>query len=115
MKWALISVWDKRGILDLARALAAHKVGILSSGGTGNLLREAGIDFTEVSAYTGSPEMMNGRVKTLHPKVHGGLLGRRGVDDPAMSEQGIHPIDLLVANLYPFEEMSATISDLADL
>jgi phosphoribosylaminoimidazolecarboxamide formyltransferase/IMP cyclohydrolase len=115
MKWALISVWDKRGIVDLARALAAHKVGILSSGGTGSLLREAGIDFIEVSAYTGSPEMMNGRVKTLHPKVHGGLLGRRGVDDPAMSEQGIHPIDLLVANLYPFEEMSATISDLADL
>jgi phosphoribosylaminoimidazolecarboxamide formyltransferase/IMP cyclohydrolase len=115
MKWALISVWDKRGILDLARSLAEHEVGILSSGGTGTLLREAGIDFTEVSAYTGSPEMMDGRVKTLHPKVHGGLLGRRGVDDPAMSEQGIHPIDLLVANLYPFEEMSATISDLAHL
>ncbi|NYT21269.1 MAG: bifunctional phosphoribosylaminoimidazolecarboxamide formyltransferase/IMP cyclohydrolase [Methanomicrobiales archaeon] len=115
MKWALISVWDKRGIVDLARALADHKVGILSSGGTGSLLREAGIDFTEVAAYTGSPEMMNGRVKTLHPKVHGGLLGRRGVDDPAMSEQGIHPIDLLVANLYPFEEMSVTISDLAHL
>ncbi len=115
MKWALISVWDKRGIVDLARSLAGHKVGILSSGGTGSLLREAGIGFTEVAAYTGSPEMMNGRVKTLHPKVHGGLLGRRGIDDPAMSEQGIHPIDLLVANLYPFEEMSVTISDLAEL
>ena len=115
MKWALISVWDKRGIVDLARALADHRVGILSSGGTGNLLRDAGIGFTEVAAYTGSPEMMNGRVKTLHPKVHGGLLGRRGIDEPAMSEQGIHPIDLLVANLYPFEEMSATLSDLAEL
>lgn len=115
MKWALISVWDKRGIVDLARSLADHRVGILSSGGTGNLLREAGIGFTEVAAYTGSPEMMNGRVKTLHPKVHGGLLGRRGIDEPAMSEQGIHPIDLLVANLYPFEEMSATVSDLAEL
>jgi phosphoribosylaminoimidazolecarboxamide formyltransferase/IMP cyclohydrolase len=115
MKWALISVWDKRGVLDLARALAKHNVGILSSGGTGNLLREAGIAYTEVAAYTGSPEMMNGRVKTLHPKVHGGLLGRRGVDDPAMTEQGIHPIDLLVANLYPFEEKSATITDLSKL
>ncbi|HON82090.1 MAG TPA: bifunctional phosphoribosylaminoimidazolecarboxamide formyltransferase/IMP cyclohydrolase [Methanoregulaceae archaeon] len=115
MKWALISVWDKRGIVELARALAGHGVGILSSGGTGRLLREAGIGFTEVAAYTGSPEMMDGRVKTLHPRVHGGLLGRRGIDDPAMSEHGIHPIDLLVANLYPFEDMSATISDLAEL
>jgi phosphoribosylaminoimidazolecarboxamide formyltransferase/IMP cyclohydrolase len=115
MKWALLSVWDKRGILDLARSLADHKVSLLSSGGTGSLLQEAGIEFTEVSAYTGSPEMMDGRVKTLHPKVHGGLLGRRGVDDPAMSAQGIHPIDLLIANLYPFEQMSATVPNLGQL
>jgi phosphoribosylaminoimidazolecarboxamide formyltransferase/IMP cyclohydrolase len=112
MKWALLSVWDKRGILELATALDSHKVKILSSGGTGKILKEAGIGFTEVSAYTGSPEMMEGRVKTLHPKVHGGLLGRRGIDDPAMSEQGIHPIDLLVANLYPFEEMAVTVPEL---
>jgi phosphoribosylaminoimidazolecarboxamide formyltransferase/IMP cyclohydrolase len=115
MKWALLSVWDKRGILDLARLLADHKINLLSSGGTGNLLKEAGIEFTEVSAYTGSPEMMDGRVKTLHPKVHGGLLGRRGVDDTAMTEQGIHPIDLLVANFYPFEQMAATIPVLDQL
>ena len=106
MKWALLSVWDKNGIVDLARVLHDHSVGILSSGGTGKSLSLAGIPFTEVSSYTGYPEMMDGRVKTLHPRVHGGLLGRRGVDDPVMQAQGIHPIDLLVVNLYPFEEMS---------
>jgi len=115
MKWALLSVWDKRGILDLARSLADRKINLLSSGGTGRLLKETGIEFTEVSAYTGSPEMMDGRVKTLHPKVHGGLLGRRGVDDTVMAEQGIHPIDLLVANLYPFEQMAATLPDMEQL
>jgi phosphoribosylaminoimidazolecarboxamide formyltransferase/IMP cyclohydrolase len=115
MKWALLSVWDKRGILDLAKTLDSFHVKILSSGGTGKILREAGIDFTEVSAYTGSPEMMDGRIKTLHPKVHGGLLARRGIDEQAMTEQGIHPIDLLVANLYPFEEMAITVPDLESL
>lgn len=115
MKWALLSVWDKRGIIDLAKALDASGVKILSSGGTGTILKEAGIDFTEVSAYTGSTEMMNGRVKTLHPKVHGGLLGRRGIDDATMEEHGISPIDLLVTNLYPFEEMALTIPELDKL
>ncbi|HOH80911.1 MAG TPA: bifunctional phosphoribosylaminoimidazolecarboxamide formyltransferase/IMP cyclohydrolase, partial [Methanoregulaceae archaeon] len=112
MKWALLSVWDKQGIVDLAKTLSAAGVKILSSGGTGTVLEEAGIDFTEVSAYTGSTEMMDGRVKTLHPKVHGGLLGRRGIDDATMAEHGIAPIDLLVANLYPFEQMALTIPDL---
>ena len=115
MKWALLSVWDKQGIVELAKTLDAAGVKILSSGGTGMVLKEAGIDFTEVSAYTGSTEMMDGRVKTLHPKVHGGLLGRRGVDDATMAEQGISPIDLLVANLYPFEQMALTIPNLDGL
>jgi len=115
MKWALLSVWDKQGILELARALGKQGVKILSSGGTGTVLNEAGIAFTEVSAYTGSTEMMDGRVKTLHPKVHGGLLGRRGIDDATMAEQGITPIDLLVTNLYPFEDMASTSPDLEDL
>ncbi|MDD1717729.1 MAG: bifunctional phosphoribosylaminoimidazolecarboxamide formyltransferase/IMP cyclohydrolase [Methanoregulaceae archaeon] len=107
MKWALISVWDKQGIVDLGRALSAHGVSIISSGGTGKALAAGGIAFTEVSAYTGFPEMMDGRVKTLHPKVHGGLLGRRGIDDAVMQSAGIHPIDLLVSNLYPFREKAA--------
>src|SRR5512136_1943251 len=107
MKWALISVWDKTGIIELARTLIGLKYSIMSSGGTGNALGEAGIKFTEVSSYTGFPEMMDGRVKTLHPKVHGGLLGRRQIDDAVMTKYGINHIDLLVVNLYPFEEMSA--------
>jgi len=115
IQWALLSVWDKQGIVELAEALAAGSVRILSSGGTGKALREAGIPFTEVSSYTGSPEMMGGRVKTLHPKIHGGLLGRRGVDDAVMHEQGIVPIDLLVTNLYPFEEMAAGQAGLEEL
>jgi len=115
MKWALLSVWDKQGSLELARALGKQGVKIISSGGTGTVLNEAGIAFTEVSAYTGSTEMMGGRVKTLHPKVHGGLLGRRGIDDATMAEQGITPIDLLVTNLYPFEDMASTSPDLEDL
>jgi phosphoribosylaminoimidazolecarboxamide formyltransferase/IMP cyclohydrolase len=112
MKWALLSVWDKTGITDLARALADNRYGILSSGGTGKALAEAGIRFTEVSSYTGFPEMMNGRVKTLHPKVHGGLLGRRQIDDAVMKKYGINRIDLLVVNLYPFETMSQKHMDL---
>ena len=100
---ALISVSDKTGILELARALTARKVELLSTGGTARLLTEHDIPVTEVSDYTGFPEMMDGRVKTLHPKVHGGILGRRGIDNRVMRENEIHPIDLVVVNLYPFE------------
>jgi len=107
MKWALLSVWDKAGIVDLAKVLIEHDYRLLSSGGTGAALAAAGVPFTDVSTYTGSPEMMHGRVKTLHPKVHGGILGRRGIDDTVMQEHGIEPIDLVVVNLYPFEAMKA--------
>jgi phosphoribosylaminoimidazolecarboxamide formyltransferase / IMP cyclohydrolase len=106
MKWALLSVWDKAGIIELARELVKQKYNLMSSGGTGKALAEAGIVFTEVSSYTGFPEMMDGRVKTLHPKVHGGLLGRRQIDDAVMTKHGINRIDLLVVNLYPFEKMA---------
>jgi phosphoribosylaminoimidazolecarboxamide formyltransferase / IMP cyclohydrolase len=115
MKWALLSVWDKTGIIDLARILTDHKYSIMSSGGTGKALAEAGVKFTEVSNYTGFPEMMDGRVKTLHPKVHGGLLGRRSVDDAVMARHGINNIDLLVVNLYPFEKMSSQKMGLEEL
>jgi len=101
---ALISVSDKAGAVDFARGLAARGVEILSTGGTARTLREHGLAVIEVSDYTGFPELMDGRLKTLHPKVHGGLLGRRGVDDPAMAAHGIPTIDLLAVNLYPFEE-----------
>ncbi len=104
---ALLSVSDKTGLLDLARALARHGVALLSTGGTARALREAGLDVTDVSEATGFPEMMDGRVKTLHPVVHGGLLGRAGVDETVMKVHGIEPIDLLVLNLYPFERVSA--------
>jgi len=107
MKRALLSVWDKTGLAGLAAVLREHGVEILASGGTGKALGDAGIDFLEIAEYTGSPEMMDGRVKTLHPKIHAGLLGRRGIDDGMMASLGIRPIDLLVANLYPFERMSA--------
>jgi phosphoribosylaminoimidazolecarboxamide formyltransferase/IMP cyclohydrolase len=106
MKWALLSVWDKTGIIELAQELLQQKYSIMSSGGTGKALADAGVKFTEVSSYTGFPEMMDGRVKTLHPKVHGGLLGRRQIDDAVMAKHGINRIDLLVVNLYPFEKMS---------
>jgi len=115
MKWALLSVWDKTGIIDLAKVLAGQKFNIMSSGGTGKALAEAGVKFTEVSSYTGFPEMMDGRVKTLHPKVHGGLLGRRSIDDAVMARHGINHIDLLVVNLYPFEKMSARDMNLEKL
>lgn len=115
MSSALLSVWDKTGLMDLAQALAGHGYRLLSSGGTGAALAAAGIPFTEVSAYTGSPEMMGGRVKTLHPRVHGGLLGRRGIDDAVMAEHGIEPIDLLIVNLYPFEAMRERDLPLAEL
>jgi phosphoribosylaminoimidazolecarboxamide formyltransferase/IMP cyclohydrolase len=104
---ALISVSDKSGIVDFERALAAKGVEILSTGGTARLLADNEISVVEVSSYTGFPEMMDGRVKTLHPKIHGGILGRRGVDDAVMRENGIGGIDLIVVNLYPFEETVA--------
>ena len=105
---ALISVSDKTGIVDFARALEAQGVEMLSTGGTFRLLRENSIAVTEVSDYTGLPEMMDGRVKTLHPKIHGGILGRRGKDDSVMADHGIVPIDMVVVNLYPF---AATVAD----
>ncbi|EGV52726.1 bifunctional phosphoribosylaminoimidazolecarboxamide formyltransferase/IMP cyclohydrolase [Candidatus Endoriftia persephone] len=104
---ALISVSDKTGIVDFARTLADKGVEILSTGGTARLLTENAIPVIEVSEYTGFPEMMDGRVKTLHPKIHGGILGRRGTDDSVMKENGIGPIDLIVVNLYPFEQTVA--------
>ena len=104
---ALLSVSNKEGLLDFARALRSRGVTILSTGGTAALLREDGIEVTDVATVTGFPEIMDGRVKTLHPKIHGGLLGRRGVDDAVMKEHGIEAIDLVVVNLYPF---AATIA-----
>lgn len=102
---AIISVSDKTGIQELAAELQAMQVEILSTGGTARTLRENGIKVIDISAYTGFPEMLDGRVKTLHPKVHGGLLGIR--DNPEhkqkMAEHGIKPIDMVVINLYPFE------------
>jgi phosphoribosylaminoimidazolecarboxamide formyltransferase/IMP cyclohydrolase len=104
---ALLSVSDKSGLLELARALAGHGVELVSTGGTAKALRDAGLAVRDVSDLTGFPEMMDGRVKTLHPTVHGGLLGRAGIDEAVMAEHGIAPIDLLVLNLYPFEKVSA--------
>ncbi|MGN2248258.1 bifunctional phosphoribosylaminoimidazolecarboxamide formyltransferase/IMP cyclohydrolase [Frateuria sp. GZRR35] len=104
---ALLSVSDKTGLIDLGRRLAARGVQLLSTGGSAKALRDAGIAVTDVSELTGFPEIMDGRVKTLHPKVHGGLLGRRGTDDKVMGDLGIAPIDLLVLNLYPFEQTVA--------
>ncbi len=104
---ALISVSDKTGIVEFAQALTQRGIDVLSTGGTARLLAEKGIQVTEVSDYTGFPEMMDGRVKTLHPKVHGGVLGRRGQDDAIMQEHGIKPIDMVVVNLYPFAETVA--------
>ena len=99
---ALISVSDKTGILEFARELVALNVEILSTGGTYKLLKDNGVAAVEVADYTGFAEMMDGRVKTLHPMIHGGILGRRGIDDGIMSEHGIKPIDLVAVNLYPF-------------
>lgn len=104
---ALISVSDKTGIVEFAQALHQRSVEILSTGGTYQLLREHDIPAIDISSYTGFPEMMDGRVKTLHPKVHGGILGRSGQDDAIMEEHGIQPIDLVVVNLYPFEQTIA--------
>jgi len=104
---ALISVSNKDGLLAFVRELQKFNIDILSTGGTASLLQQNGIKVTEVSAHTGFPEIMDGRVKTLHPKIHGGILGRRGVDEAVMQQHGIDPIDLVVVNLYPF---AATIA-----
>lgn len=104
---ALLSVSDKNGLLEFAQALASQGVELLSTGGTAQLLANAGVAVTEVANYTEFPEMMAGRVKTLHPKVHGGILGRRGIDDEIMAQQGILPIDMAVVNLYPFAKTVA--------
>jgi phosphoribosylaminoimidazolecarboxamide formyltransferase / IMP cyclohydrolase len=104
---ALLSVSDKTGLLPLAEALHAAGIELLSTGGTARALRDAGIAVRDVSDVTGFPEIMDGRVKTLHPMVHGGLLGRSGIDEAVMAEHGIAPIDLLVLNLYPFEAVAA--------
>lgn len=109
IKRVLLSVSDKEGLADFAKALSSYGVTMLSTGGTARLLREEGLQVTDVSEYTGFPEMMDGRVKTLHPKVHGSLLGLR--DNPEhlakMKEHGIEPIDMVVINLYPFEKTIA--------
>ncbi|MDC0013523.1 bifunctional phosphoribosylaminoimidazolecarboxamide formyltransferase/IMP cyclohydrolase, partial [Pseudomonadales bacterium] len=106
---ALLSVSDKSGLLELAQAFSGYGVQMLSTGGTHKLLHDNGLSVQEVSDYTGFPEMMDGRVKTLHPKIHGGLLGRReadgsGIDTAVMQAHGIQGIDLVVVNLYPFEQ-----------
>ena len=112
---ALVSVSDKRGLVPFVQGLAELGVEVLSTGGTCRQLREAGLEVIEVAEKTGFPEIMGGRVKTLHPVIHGGLLGRRGTDETVMEEHGIEPIDLLVVNLYPFEQTiaraDATIED----
>ena len=100
---AIISVSDKNGIAELAVGLVGNGVALLSTGGTHNAIASAQVAVSEVSSHTGFPEMMDGRVKTLHPKIHGGILGRRGLDDSVMNEHSIEGIDLVVVNLYPFE------------
>ncbi|MGZ5142146.1 MAG: bifunctional phosphoribosylaminoimidazolecarboxamide formyltransferase/IMP cyclohydrolase [Burkholderiales bacterium] len=106
IKQALLSVSDKTGLLEFARSLAAYGIKLISTGGTAKLLQDAGLDVIEVAAYTGFPEMLDGRVKTLHPKVHGGLLARRDLAAhmDAIESAGIEPIDLVVVNLYPFRQ-----------
>ncbi|MBS1270018.1 MAG: Bifunctional purine biosynthesis protein PurH [Gammaproteobacteria bacterium] len=106
---ALISVSDKTGAAAFARRLHRDGAELLSTGGTASLLREHDIPVVEVSAFTGSPEAMDGRVKTLHPRIHGGILGRRGIDDDEMRQHGFEPIDLVVVNLYPFERTVARV------
>jgi len=110
VKQALVSVSDKTGIVEFCKELIGLDISILSTGGTAQLLKDNGIDVTDVSDYTGFPEIMDGRVKTLHPLIHGGLLGRRGQDDEDMGQHGIRPIDLVIVNLYPFE-MTVSRSD----
>ena len=106
IKRALISVSNKKGIVDFAKELSIMGVEILSTGGTAKALRDAGIAVVEVSDYTGFPEMLEGRLKTLHPRIHGGLLARRSHDKDMedIKKHDIKPIDMVVVNLYPFEE-----------
>src|SRR5438876_7024087 len=106
---ALLSVSDKSGLVPLAQTLIESGVELISTGGTAKALRDAGLKVTDLSAYTGFPEMLDGRVKTLHPKVHGGLLYIRGNEshETAVHQHNIHPIDLVVVNLYPFEQTVA--------
>jgi phosphoribosylaminoimidazolecarboxamide formyltransferase/IMP cyclohydrolase len=109
IKTAIVSVSDKTGAAEFAQGLADRGVEILSTGGTARLLREAGVPVKDVSAHTGFPEMLDGRVKTLHPKIHGGILGLRDNEEHVakMAEHGIVPIDLVAVNLYPFEKTVA--------
>ena len=109
IRQALLSVSDKTGVLEFAQGLAAQGVKLLSTGGTAKMLRDAGLAVTEIGDYTGFPEMLDGRVKTLHPKVHGGILGRRDLPEhvATMNEHGIGNIDLVCVNLYPFRETVA--------
>ena len=113
---ALISVFDKTGVIEIAKRLAALHIEILSTGGTAKLLRDSGVNVKDVSEFTGWPEMLGGRVKTLHPKVHGGLLYRRNLpeDQKQAAESGIQPIDLVIVNLYPFEATAAKTNLTAD-
>ena len=106
---ALLSVSDKSGLVDLARGLAELGVELVASGGTSKAIRDAGLEVLDVADLTGSPEMLGGRVKTLHPKVHGGILARRELEQDIedLAENGIGVIDLVVVNLYPFEETVA--------
>ena len=113
VKCALISVSDKTGVIEFAQFLHEQGIKILSTGGTAKLLTNNGVAVTQVSDHTGFPEMMDGRVKTLHPTIHGGILGRRGQDDQVMGDNQIEPIDLVVVNLYPFEETIAKGCDFA--
>ncbi len=110
MRRALLSVFDKTGLIEFAKALAARDVTLVSTGGTARALREAGLDVTDAADVTGAPEILDGRVKTLHPAIHGGLLARRDVREhmATIDEHDIPPIDLLVVNLYAFE---TTIAD----
>ena len=102
---ALVSVSDKTGVVDFCKALSQWGVELISTGGTAKALREAGLTVKDISEHTGFPEMLDGRVKTLHPKVHGGLLARRDLEDHmnTAKEHGIEPIDIVIVNLYPFE------------
>ncbi len=106
-RWALLSVSDKTGLAELGRALSRTGIGLLSTGGSARVLVDAGLEVTEVSSFTGFPEIMGGRVKTLQPKIHGGILARRGEDESVMAEHGIECIDIVVVNLYPFAETVA--------
>ncbi|MEO0644198.1 MAG: bifunctional phosphoribosylaminoimidazolecarboxamide formyltransferase/IMP cyclohydrolase, partial [Pseudomonadota bacterium] len=117
IKRALLSVSDKSGVVELGAALAARSVELVSTGGTARTLREAGLEVRDVSDLTSFPEMMDGRVKTLHPKVHGGLLALRDNDDhvAAMEAHAIGAIDLVVVNLYPFEETVAKGAERAEI